>query len=89
MAREDDHAFLSMMRELGKEPEERLLEQNVKLEHRLIIASFASITIAWAASYYLLNHLNPIFICILAMCNAYCLEWVFLELVTKLSFRAK
>lgn len=89
MAREDDHVFLSMMRELEKKPEERLLKKNVELEYRLIIASFVSITIAWLASYYLLNHLNLFFIFILAMCNAFFLEWVFLELVTKLSFRAK
>jgi len=88
MAKEDDYAFLSMMNELEKEPEARLLGQNVKLEHRLIVASFISITIAWVASYFLLDHLSYIFIFVLAMCNAYCLEWVSLGLVTKLSFRA-
>ena len=89
MAKKDDLAFLSMMKELEKEPEKRLLDQNLRLEHRLIIASFLSISIAWVISYILLSHQNFIIIYVLAMCNAYCLEWVALELVTKLSFRAK
>ena len=88
MAKEDDLAFLSMMRELEREPEERLLDQNVKLEQRLIVASYVSITIAWVVSYFLLSHLNYVFIFVLAMCNAYCLEWFVLEVVAKLSFRA-
>ncbi len=89
MAQEEDAAFLSMMSDLGKEPEQRLLHQSVALEKRLIVASFLAITIAWIASLFLLSHLNHLLIIVLAMCNAYCLEWVFLESVTKLSFRAK
>ena len=88
MAQEDDHSFVSMMRELDKAPEINLVDQNVRLERRLLVTSFLSITIAWAISFYLLSNLDLIFVYFLAMCNAICLEYVFLELVTKWSFQA-
>ena len=89
MAKKEDLAFLYLMRQLEKEPEESLLNQNLILEYRLIIASFLSISIVWVVSYILLSNQNYIFIYILAMCNAYCIEWVTLYMVTKLSFRVK
>ena len=89
MAREDDLAYLSMMKDLGKEPEKRLLNQNSRLEKRLIYSSILTGASAWLASYIFLGHLSYPIIFILAACNAYCLEWLCFEVIGKLSFRPK
>ena len=89
MAKEEDQAFLMLMRELGTEPKESVQNQNLRLEYRLIITSFFAIMFSWIATYLLLSYLNLIFLAFLAMCNAICIDYVLLELVTKVSFRAK
>ena len=89
MAKEDDQAFAFIMNDMGKEPEEYLLNQNVQLEWRLIITSGLVITASWWVSWLFLGHFGTALWLFLAMCNAISVDYVFGEIVSRLSFRYK
>lgn len=83
MAEQDDLAFVKTMQNLDTPFSEYLRNHNLVLERVLVVGSILSLMVSWFFSYVLINHINIVFLCFLAMCNAICLDYIVGQILFK------